>query len=238
MQSLSLASPTRFSEVIRLFVPWSACCAVVLLGVGSVWALRVPPDVEQGEMVHLLFIHVPAAWTALGIYLFVAGASFVALVWRHPLAALAGRAAAVPGAWFAFLTLLSGAVWGRPIWGAWWVWDARLGSMLVLFLLYLGYTALWLSIESPHRAARVASVFALVGVVNVPIVKFSVDWWATLHQPASLLRAQGPALDPVFLGPLFVMSGGFLMFFLTIFFIRLWALWLARRRRTLLLLRG
>ena len=235
---LFFASPARVHKTIGFLLPISSVAAAVLLLWGFVWAFGVPPDAQHGEMVRLLFIHVPAAWTALGAYIFLAGASGVALVWRHPLAACAGRAAAVPGACFAFLTLLSGALWGRPIWGVWWVWDARLGSMLVLFLLFLGYCALWLSIESPHRAAKMASVFALVGVVNVPIVKFSVDWWATLHQPASLLRTGGPAIDSVFLKPLLVMSGGFLMFFLVIFFVRLQALSLAQRRYRLFVQQG
>ena len=172
-----------------------------------------PPDYQQGESVRIMFVHVPAAWMALSVYLFVAVASGVALVWRHPLAEIAAQAAAPIGAAFTLVCLVTGSLWGRPMWGTWWVWDARLTSVLVLFFLYLGYIALVNAFDDPGRGARAGSVLALVGVVNLPIIKFSVDWWNTLHQPASVLRVGGPTIDVSMLVPLLVMAVGFTLLF-------------------------
>jgi heme exporter protein C len=153
---------------------------------------------------------------ALFVYSFMAAAHGAAIVFRLPLADLAAKAAAAHGACFAFLALATGSLWGKPMWGAWWVWDARLTSMFVLFLLYLGYLAMWEAIAEPSRAARIAAIVAIVGFINVPIVKFSVDWWNSLHQPASVLRAGGPTIDASLLAPLLVMAGAYLMLFLTL----------------------
>src|SRR3712207_5846294 len=156
-----------------------------------------------------MFVHVPAAWMGLFAYAVLGGASFVGLVWRHALADAAAKAAAPLGAGFTFLALVTGALWGRPMWGTWWVWDARLTSVLVLFLLYLGYLALHAAIEDEQKAARAAAVLALVGMINLPIVKFSVDWWNTLHQPASVFRMGGPTIHPSMLYPLLVTALAF-----------------------------
>ena len=163
-----------------------------------------------------MFVHVPAAWMALFCYTFMAGASAVALIWKHPLADLAAKSAAPIGALFTFAALVTGALWGKPMWGTWWVWDARLTSMLILFFLYLGYLALWQAIEDPAKAAKAAAILALVGFVNVPIIKFSVDWWNTLHQPASVIRVAGPSIHPTMLWPLLIMALAFQAYFVTV----------------------
>jgi heme exporter protein C len=180
-----------------------------------------PPDYQQGDTVRIMYVHVPAAWWALSVYLFVALASAVALVWRHPLAQVAAREAAPIGAAFTFVCLSSGSLWGRPMWGTWWVWDARLTSVLILFFLYLGYIALANAFEDPSRGGRAGSVLALVGVVNLPIIKFSVDWWNTLHQPASVMRLGGPTIAFSMLAPLLVMATGFGLLFIALLMLRM-----------------
>ena len=211
-----LANPARFMRFSAAVLPWCGGLTLAVVILGLYLALVVaPPDYQQGESVRIMYIHVPAAWMALGVYLFIALASSVALVWRHPLAEIAAAAAAPIGASFTFVCLATGSLWGRPMWGAWWVWDARLTSVLILFFLYLGYIALVNAFDEPSRGARAASVLALVGVVNLPIIKFSVDWWNTLHQPASVMRLGGPRIDPSMLVPLLVMAAGFALLFLT-----------------------
>jgi len=211
------ANPARFMRISAAALPWCSWSALAVLSAGLYVALVVaPPDYQQGETVRIMYVHVPAAWMALGIYMFVALASGVALVWRHPLAEIAAGAAAPIGAAFTFVCLATGSLWGRPMWGAWWVWDARLTSVLILFFLYLGYIALVNAFDEPSRGARAGSVLALVGVVNLPIVKFSVDWWNTLHQPASVVRLGGPRIDIAMLVPLLMMSTGFLLLFLAL----------------------
>jgi len=163
--------------------------------------------------VRIMFIHVPTASLSLGIFVFMGAASFVGLVWRHALADVAARAAAPVGAVYAGLCLATGSLWGAPTWGTWWEWDARLTSMLVLFLTYLGYLALQAAIPERERAARLSAILCLAGLINIPIVKFSVDWWSTLHQPASLLRADGPSIDPSMLQPLLINMAAFAMTF-------------------------
>jgi heme exporter protein C len=217
-----LANPTRFMRFSAAALPWCGWSAAGVLVVGLYLALVVaPPDYQQGETVRIMYIHVPAAWMALSIYLFVAVASAVALVWRHPLAEIAAAAAAPIGAAFTFVCLATGSLWGRPMWGAWWVWDARLTSVLVLFFLYLGYIALVNAFDEPGRGARAGSVLALAGVVNLPIVKFSVDWWNTLHQPASVVRLGGPKIDVAMLIPLLVMAVGFSLMFAALTMLRM-----------------
>src|SRR5215469_9899500 len=212
-----LANPARFTRFSSAVLPWSARATFAVLAAGLYLALvSAPPDYQQGESVRIMYIHVPSAWMALSVYLFVAVASAVALVWRHPLAEIAAAAAAPIGAVFTFVCLASGSLWGRPMWGTWWVWDARLTSVLVLFFLYLGYIALVNAFDEPGRGARAGSVLALVGVVNLPIIKFSVDWWNTLHQPASVMRLGGPRIDPAMLAPLLVMAAGFMLLFVTL----------------------
>ena len=212
-----LANPARFMRFSAKALPWCGWGSVAVLAVGLYWSLVLaPPDYQQGDTVRIMYIHVPAAWWALSVYLFVAVASAVALVWRHPLAEVAARAAAPIGAAFTFVCLATGSLWGRPMWGTWWVWDARLTSVLILFFLYLGYIALVNAFDDPSRGGKAGSVLALVGVVNLPIIKFSVDWWNTLHQPASVVRLGGPRIDPSMLVPLLVMAAGFLLLFLTL----------------------
>ncbi len=209
-----LANPARFMRFSAWAGPIFLCFAIALFSVGVPWALAYsPPDYQQGETVRIMYVHVPAAWWSLGIYAFMGAASFVGLVWRHALADLAARCAAPIGATFAGVCLVSGALWGAPTWGTWWEWDGRLTSMLVLFIIYLGYLALWSAIDDEEKAARLAAILCLVGLINLPIVKFSVDWWSTLHQPASLFRAGGSAIDPTMLGPLLTMAGAFLFLF-------------------------
>jgi heme exporter protein C len=217
-----LANPARFTRFSGAVLPWCAWATVGTLAAGLYLALvAAPPDYQQGESVRIMYIHVPAAWMALSVYLFVAVASAVALVWRHPLADIAASAAAPIGAAFTFVCLATGSLWGRPMWGAWWVWDARLTSVLVLFFLYLGYIALVNGFDEPSRGARAGSVLALVGVANLPIIKFSVDWWNTLHQPASVMRFGGPTIAISMLVPLLVMAAGFLLLFLTLLMLRM-----------------
>jgi len=208
------ANPARFMRASGALLPWLGVVAAVVLAIGLVWSLLLaPPDYQQGQSVRIMFIHVPSAWMALSAYLFIAVASAVALVWRHPLAEIAAQAAAPAGAAFTLVCLATGSLWGRPMWGAWWVWDARLTSVLVLFFLYLGYIALVNAFDDQSRGARAGSLLALVGVVNLPIIKFSVDWWNTLHQPASVLRFGGPSIDASMLIPLLIMALGFMLLF-------------------------
>ncbi len=221
-----LANPAQFMRVSGAVLPFLAGLAAVVLAVGLVWALVLaPPDYQQGESVRIMFIHVPAAWMALSVYLLMAVASAVALVWRHPLADVAAQAAAPIGAAFTFVCLATGSLWGRPMWGTWWVWDARLTSVLVLFFLYLGYIALVNAFDDANRGARAGALLAVVGVINLPIIKFSVDWWNTLHQPASVFRLGGPTIYISMLLPLLAMALGFALLFA--------ALWLVRMRTAL-----
>jgi heme exporter protein C len=217
-----LANPARFTRISAKTLPWCGWASTAVLVAGLYWSLVVaPPDYQQGDTVRIMFIHVPAAWMALNVYLFVAVASAVALVWRHPLAEVAAQAAAPIGAAFTFVCLATGSLWGRPMWGTWWVWDARLTSVLVLFFLYLGYIALVNAFDDPARGGKAGSVLALVGVVNLPIIKFSVDWWNTLHQPASVMRIGGPKIDISMLAPLLIMAAGFSLLFLTLLMLRM-----------------
>lgn len=212
-----LANPDRFLRFTRPLTPVLWGLAVVLLAVGTWFAFTAPEDYQQGDTVRIMFVHVPAASVGLMIYAALGVSSFFALVFRHPLADAAARAAALPGAAYTALALITGSLWGKPMWGAWWAWgDARLMSVLILFLFYLGYMALRASIDDEAKAARAAAVLGLVGLVNLPIVKFSVDWWNTLHQPASLMRADGPAMPAAFLAPLLTMMAAYGVLFLAV----------------------
>jgi heme exporter protein C len=211
---ISLANPTRFLTLVDRLIPWLTVATLILLGLGLYLAFFVaPPDYQQGETVRIMFVHVPAAWLAMFGYMLIAIAALGTLIWRHPLADVAAKTAAPIGATFCFIALVTGSLWGKPMWGTYWVWDARLTSMLVLFLLYLGLIALWQAIEEPGRAGRAAAILALVGAINIPIIKFSVDWWNTLHQPASIVRLGGPTIDPSMLWPLLIMATGFTLLF-------------------------
>lgn len=228
------ANPTRFMALSDKLVMPLAIITAVVIGAGLYFALLDSPvDYQQGETVRIMYVHVPSAWLGMFAYMVMAGASLVALVFRHPLADVCAKSAAPLGAAFTFLALVTGSLWGRPMWGTWWVWDARLTSMLILLFLYLGYIALWATIEEPVRAARAAAVLALVGSINVPIVHYSVVWWNTLHQPASVFRIDGPEIANSMLIPLMLMAVGFTFFFVTMLLVRMRVEILRRRVRAL-----
>ena len=206
MPLIDYANPTRFLAFSARVLPWLAAATAVLLLVG-LWLsfFGSPPDYQQGETVRIMYIHVPSAWLSMLCYGVMAVAALGTLVWRHPLADVTARAAAPLGAAFTFLALVTGSLWGKPMWGTWWVWDARLTSELVLLIMYLGLIALWQAVDDFGRAARVVAVLTLVGSINIPIIKFSVDWWNTLHQGESIFRAGGPTIDWSMLTALFTM---------------------------------
>jgi heme exporter protein C len=203
------ANPGRFMRMSSRVLPWLMGAALAITAVGLGWGLLLAPrDWQQGETVRIMFIHVPSAWMAMGLYVGLGISAALALVWKHPLAELAGAAIAPVGAAFTMVCLATGSLWGRPMWGAWWVWDARLTSVLVLLFLYLGYIALASAFDDPRRGAKGGAILALVGLVNVPIIKFSVDWWNTLHQPASVTRLAAPGIHVDILYPLLVSGLG------------------------------
>ncbi|MBC6717428.1 heme ABC transporter permease [Aurantimonas sp. DM33-3] len=208
-----LANPTRFLELSGRLQPWLYALALIALAIGLTLGFRAPPDYQQGATVQIMFIHVPFAWLSMMIWTVMSVSALGTLVWRHPLADVAVKAAAPIGAVFTALALITGSIWGRPMWGTWWVWDARLTSVFILFLMYLGLIALTRALDEPGRSAKAAAILVLVGFVNIPIIKFSVDWWNTLHQSASVIRVDGPAMPPVFLIPLVVSAAGFTLLF-------------------------
>jgi heme exporter protein C len=229
---IRFANPSRFLELSGRVLPWFTAAALGLTLYALYLGLYVaPPDYQMGETVRIMFVHVPAAWFAVGVYVLMAGSSLGTLVWRHPLADVAAKTAAPIGAGFTFVCLVTGALWGKPTWGTWWEWDARLTSVLVLFLIYLGIIALWQTIEDPIRAGKAAAILTLVGLVNIPIIRFSVDWWRTLHQPASVLRLDGPTIHPSLLVPLLVMAAAFALIFLVLHLVAMRAEILRRRVR-------
>ena len=234
----TLANPHRFMAFSRVAAPLFGAAAVLAVGTGLWLGLKAPPDYQQGTTVRIMYVHVPAAWTAMAAYASLGAASFFALVFRHALADAAARAAAPLGAAFTLLALVTGSLWGRPMWGTWWVWDARLTSVLVLFLLFIGYMALRAAIDDKARAGRAAAILALVGLVNLPIIKFSVDWWNTLHQPASVFRIGGPAIDKSILVPLFAMAIAFTFLFVTLHIAAMRNEILRRRVRSMQMLRA
>ncbi|MCH7956908.1 MAG: heme ABC transporter permease [Proteobacteria bacterium] len=216
------ANPNRFMRLSAAVVPWMAGATVIFGAAGLYLGLfQAPADYQQGESVRIMYVHVPAAWMALFCYTSMAAASATALIWKHPLADLAARSTAPIGICFTFLALITGSLWGKPMWGTWWVWDARLTSVLVLFFLYLGYMALVNAFDDPARGAKAAAVLALVGFVNVPIIKFSVDWWNSLHQPASVLKLGGPSIHPSMLAPLLLMALAFTTYYFWVLLVRL-----------------
>jgi len=240
MMITALANPKRFLDLSKTIAPWTCALAVLLLGIGFYWALfATPPDYQQGQSVKIMFVHVPAAWMGIFVYAMIAGSSLVGLVFRHPLADVAAKSAAPLGAAFTGLALLTGSLWGRPMWGTYWQWgDARLVSELILFFIYLGYIALWNAIDDPVRAAKATAILALVGAADIPIIHFSVDWWNTLHQPASILRAGGPTIDKSFLVPLFIMMVGYTVLFLWLWLLRMQTEIFERRARSLMMAKG
>ncbi|MFQ5533686.1 MAG: heme ABC transporter permease [Sphingomonadales bacterium] len=211
------ANPARFMRLSERLLPWVGGATVILIVLGLYLGLFASPaDYQQGESVRIMYVHVPAAWMALFVYSTMAASSAVGLIWKHALAHLIAKSCAVIGAGFTLIALVSGSLWGKPMWGAWWQWDGRLTSVLILFFLYLGYMSIWRSFDDQAKAARAAAILALVGFVNVPIIKFSVEWWNTLHQPASVLRLDGPTIHPSMLAPLLIMGVGFTTYFVTV----------------------
>src|SRR5580692_4373826 len=225
------ANPARFMRLSGIALPWLSGLTAVLLVVGLYLAFTAPPDYQQGDTVRIMFIHVPAAWTAMMAYALMALSAGIGLINRHPLADAAAKTAAPLGALFTALALVTGSLWGKPMWGAWWVWDARLTSFLLLLFLYLGYIALWNAIEDETRAARATAILAIVGAVNLPIIEFSVDWWSTLHQGESIMSGK---IAPVYLAPLLIMMLGYTLLFVTLWMVRIRTAILERRARTLM----
>lgn len=200
------ANPTRFMKIADKILPWSLGATILAAGAGLYFGLYdSPPDYQQGDSVRIMYLHVPSAYMATMTYGLMAVASFVSLVWKHPLADVTAKAAAPIGMVFTGLALVTGSLWGKPTWGTWWQWDGRLTSVLILFFVYIGYMALWSALDDRAKAAKAAAILALVGAVNLPVIKFSVDWWSTLHQPASLMREGGPTMPGEMLLPLFIM---------------------------------
>lgn len=217
----NLFSPNLFLKISKFLIPLSGSLFLILTPVGLYFALyNSPADYQQGEMVRIMYIHVPSAWMSLGIYSFIAICSFSCLVWKTRMSYILAVSAAPIGAGFTLITLVTGSIWGKPIWGTWWVWDARLTSMLVLFFIYISYIAIINSGNNLLRAEKPASVMAIIGFINIPIVKFSVDIWYSLHQPASVLKLGGPSIHPSMLLPLFIMFSSFIMYFIFVLLIR------------------
>ena len=228
------ANPARFMRIAEPILPWTSVAALVAILLALYFGIfDSPADYQQGETVRIMYVHVPAAWMALFAYTVMALASASFLIWKHPLADLSAQAAAPIGAGFTAIALVTGALWGQPMWGTWWVWDARLTSVLILFFLYLGYMALVNGFDDPERGSRMGAILALVGFVNVPIIKFSVDWWNTLHQPASISRLDAPAIDTSMLIPLLLMAIGFKLFFISILILRIKIHLLKKRIRSI-----
>ncbi len=219
---VTLVHPGKSLHVSKTVVVWLSLLTAHLIGIGLYLSLFVSPaDYQQGESVRIMYIHVPTAWLGMMGYTLMALASAVALIWKYPLADLVAKASAPIGASFTFLCLATGSLWGKPMWGTWWTWDARLTSMLVLLFLYFGYIALQNAFDDPGRGAKAAAILAIAGFVNVPIIKFSVDWWKTLHQPATLMKRSGPSLPASMLTPLLLMVAGFTGFFFVMLLLRI-----------------
>ena len=230
-----LANPGRFQRLSRRIAVPLGLLASALLAVGLYLGLvEAPPDYQQGDSVRIMFVHVPAAWMAMMAYAVMAGCAASLLIWRHPLADVAQRAAAPIGAGLTLICLATGSLWGKPTWGTWWVWDARLTSMLVLLFLYVGHIVLASAFDDRDRGGRAAAILALARVINLPIIKFSVDWWYTLHQPASVLRLGGPTIHSSLLVPLLVMAAGFLLYFVALLLLRIEAGLMARKVEAIL----
>jgi heme exporter protein C len=217
----SYLQPSHLLTLATRWRPWIGRVTLCIFALGLYLAfIASPPDYQQGETVRIMYVHVPCAWMAMGIYSFIALLSAFFLIWKYPLAGIFARSAASLGALFTFLSLLTGSLWGKPMWGTWWVWDARLTSVLILFFLYLGYLALLEAFEDSERSLNAASVLAVVGFINVPIIKWSVVWWTTLHQPASIMRIAAPAIHISMLVPLLVMALAFIGYFIWMLLLR------------------
>ena len=211
-----LANPSRFRVFSEKLYPYSIFVMFIFILIG-LWfgLLSSPTDYQQGETVRIMYVHVPAAWMAMMIYLSMAIMSIFALVWRHPLADILAKCSAPIGAGFTLVALVTGSIWGKPTWGTWGVWDARLTSVFILLLIYLGHIALVRAFEDEYKGARAGAILTLIGAFNLPIIKFSVDWWNTLHQPASVIKLGGPSIHIEMMIPLILMALGFLFFYIS-----------------------
>jgi heme exporter protein C len=238
MRLSELANPSRFLRTANLAIPWLGAATAIVFAFAIYRAMLAPDDYQQGATVKIMFLHVPSAWLGMLCWGLMTIAALGTLVWRHPLADVAAKAAAPLGAAFTLLCLVTGSLWGRPEWGTYWVWDARLTSELILFLLYLGVIALWRTVEDASRAARAVAILTLVGAIDLPIIKFSVDWWNTLHQGASVFRLGGSTIDPTILIPLLLMAVAFTLLFVTLLLAAMRNEILRRRVRTLRLLQA
>jgi heme exporter protein C len=238
MRVAELANPSRFLRAANLAIPWLGGATLLLFAFALYRAVLAPDDYQQGATVKIMFLHVPSAWLGMLCWALMTIAALGTLVLRHPLADVAAKAAAPLGAAFTLLCLVTGSLWGRPEWGTYWVWDARLTSELILFLLYLGVIALWRTVEDASRAARAVAILTIVGAIDLPIVKFSVDWWNTLHQGASVFRLGGSTIHPAILVPLLLMAAAFTLLFVTLLLAAMRNEILRRRVRTLRLLQA
>ena len=238
MRISELANPSQFLRAANLVMPWLSGATAIVFAFALYRAMLAPDDYQQGATVKIMFLHVPSAWLGMLCWALMTVAALGTLVWRHPLADVTAKAAAPLGAAFTLLCLVTGSLWGRPEWGTYWVWDARLTSELILFLLYLGVIALWRTVEDPSRAARAVAILTLVGAIDLPIIKFSVDWWNTLHQGASVFRLGGSTIDPTILIPLLLMTAAFTLLFVTLLLAAMRNEILRRRVRTLRLLQA
>ncbi|MBE1237364.1 heme ABC transporter permease [Phaeovibrio sulfidiphilus] len=215
------AYPARFIGLSRTVVVWLAILTVVALAVALPWALWLsPPDYQQKDTIRIMYVHVPSAWIGLMAYVLMAACALVSLIWKKPLADYLARAIAPIGAVFTLLCLVTGSLWGRPMWGTWWEWDARMTSMLVLLFLYLGYMALSNAFDDFTRGTRAAALLCVVGVINIPVIKFSVEWWNTLHQTTTVFKKQGPSMAPEQLTALLLMALAFHLLFALLVLVR------------------
>ena len=238
MTLVALANPSRFLRMADLAIPCLGGATLLVFAFGIAQAIIAPDDYQQGATVKIMFLHVPSAWLGSLCWGLMTVAALGTLVWRHPLADVAAKAAAPLGAAFTLLCLVTGSLWGRPEWGTYWVWDARLTSELILFLLYLAVIALWRTVEDASRAARAVAILTLVGAVDLPIIKFSVEWWNTLHQGASVFRLGGSTIHPAILVPLLLMVAAFTLLFVTLLLAAMRNEILRRRVRTLRILQA
>jgi heme exporter protein C len=228
-----MASPRYFYTIAGRFIPWLAAACLLFILAGLYYGLiEAPPDYQQGDSYRIMFIHVPAAWMSMFVYVVMAGAGIIGLVWRIKLAEVVAISSATIGASFTFLALITGSLWGKPMWGTWWVWDARLTSELILLFLYLGVIALYNAVEDKRTASRSTAILAIVGVVNIPIIHFSVEWWNTLHQGATVTKLGAPSIDISMLIPLLLMAVAFKLYYALVLLMRARCEVLDRERNT------
>jgi heme exporter protein C len=228
-----MASPKYFYSISGVLIPWLAAVCILLFLAGLYYGLvKAPPDYQQGDSYRIMFIHVPAAWMSMFIYVVMAGAGAIGLIWHIKLAEVMAISSATIGAWFTFLALVTGSIWGKPMWGTWWVWDARLTSELILLFLYLGVIALYNAIDDKRTAARAVAILALVGVVNIPIIHYSVEWWNTLHQGPTVTKLDKPSIHLSMLIPLLLMAFAFKLYYALVVLMRARCEVLERERHT------